>query len=240
MKLPFAWPHLLRYLSTRHTPVLEAVTDDAWRRGDIVVRYRGGSRLLVRGKPDRARLTRLFDLDCDPAAIARHFARCSLMGPRVRAVPGLRIPGTWEPFELVLRTILGQQVSVAGAQTLFSRLIGLCPSCTPDEVASADLGKVGLTRQRAETLKTVARLFRESPDPPLIGVRGIGPWTLAYLAIRLGRDRDAFPSSDLGLLRATGCSSSRELEKLAEKWRPFRGYAAHYLWSVEAPRALDE
>jgi len=140
--------------------------------------------------------------------------------------------------------ILGQQVSVKAAHTLMGRLVARCPGLEAGQLAAADLSTLGLPGRRFETLRLFAervsageiRLDGRPWDEvagQLAEVPGFGPWTLQYLAIRLGRDADAFPEQDLGLMRATGAKSPRELLRLAEAWRPYRAYAAMYLWMVE-------
>jgi 3-methyladenine DNA glycosylase/8-oxoguanine DNA glycosylase len=140
--------------------------------------------------------------------------------------------------------ILGQQVSVKAAHTLMGRLASRCPGLEAGQVAASDLSTLGLPARRLQTLRLFAErvaagAIRFDGRPwdevagGLVEVPGFGPWTLQYLAIRLGRDRDAFPEQDLGLMRATGAKSPRELLRLADAWRPYRAYAAMCLWMVE-------
>ena len=180
---------------------------------------------------------RISDLDADPLAIGRDLGRDTALGPLVRSRPGLRVPGAWDPFELGVRAILGQQVAVRAATTLAGRLVSRFGLRLPDgahggldgglafvfpppsSLADADLESVGLTRERAAT------------------VRGIGPWTAHYIAMRAGGERDAFPGADLGLRRALGGGrpiTVRERERRAEFWRPWRAYAAVHLWAERA------
>ncbi|MBZ5618873.1 MAG: DNA-3-methyladenine glycosylase 2 family protein [Acidobacteriia bacterium] len=256
---PYPWESILRYLTYRSTPRLETIAADRYTRqtpaGVVTVEFDSPAQALrcspespaegVRESSDlRARIQRLFDAGHDPSPVDRALGRSPLLRARVRKLPGLRAPGCWEPFELCLRVILGQQVSVKAAHTLMGRLAALCPSLLPAQLAATDIGTLGLPARRLQTLRTFAervsagdiRLHGQSWDEvagQLAGVPGFGPWTLEYLAIRLGRDADAFPVQDLGLMRATGTKTPRELEKLAEAWRPYRGYAAMYLWAVE-------
>jgi AraC family transcriptional regulator of adaptative response / DNA-3-methyladenine glycosylase II len=178
----------------------------------------------------------------------------------VSRVPGLRIPGAWSVFEMTARAIVGQQVSVKSATTVLGRLVARYgqaldgnesgtrtgePTHTfpePATLASRDLRGVGLTRSRARTLAAAAAAFAEDPafvhtamEPAearerLLAVRGIGPWTADYVSLRALRNPDAFPASDLGLLKASGAASAAELRARAEAWRPWRGYAVVYLW----------
>jgi 3-methyladenine DNA glycosylase/8-oxoguanine DNA glycosylase len=212
-----------------------------------VVHDASGQRLrcVIEGKAEpadvRARVERLFDPHWDPQPAICVLSKSSLLCPRLRNLAGLRIPGCWDPFELCLRVILGQQVTVKGADTLMRRLAARCPQLTPDCVASSDLGSLGVPARRIRTLRALAEqaasgaIRFESQSWPeaaaqLSGIPGIGPWTIQYLAIRLGRDPDAFPDSDLGLLRATGARTPAELSRIAEKWRPYRAHAAMCLW----------
>jgi AraC family transcriptional regulator of adaptative response / DNA-3-methyladenine glycosylase II len=182
------------------------------------------------------------------------------MAARVERNPGLRVPGCWNGFELAIRTILGQQVSVKGATTLAGRLVKtfgqpfvasggithIFPE--PQVLANARLSNIGLTTSRAETIRALARAvcdrkinekkisFEGVSDSEtfltrLCEIPGIGHWTAQYIAMRALGEPDAFPSSDLGLLRALGLGSSRELERRSQAWRPWRAYAAMYLWS---------
>ncbi|MCF8482995.1 MAG: helix-turn-helix domain-containing protein [Rhodospirillum sp.] len=214
-----------------------------------------------------ARFHGLLDLGADPEAIAAHLGGDPHLASRVAAHPGLRVPGCWDPFELAVRAVLGQQISVAGATTLAGRLVArlgkrleeedendpdrpnlLFPG--PEALAGGDLSDLGLTTGRMRTLSSLARAVLEDPsllepgaDPRAARARleslpGIGPWTAHYIALRAFRDPDAFPVGDLGLLRALegqgswgpGRPSPKQLAAVAETWRPWRAYAALYLW----------
>jgi DNA-3-methyladenine glycosylase II len=242
---PYPWDAVLRYLSWRCTPGEETIEGDRYRRGAVTVEARDGTLVASGGTAAdgiEARVRRLFDTDHDPAAAAKALGRCRLMRPRLKQLPGMRVPGCWEPFELCLRGILGQQVSVKAAHTLMGRLAARCPGLTPGGVAGADLTNFGMPARRVRTLQLFAErvadgavdLAKPWPEAAaqMAEVPGIGPWTLGYLAIRLGRDADAFPESDLGLLHGAGAGTPRELRKLAERWRPYRAYAAMYLWNT--------
>jgi AraC family transcriptional regulator of adaptative response / DNA-3-methyladenine glycosylase II len=213
---------------------------------------------------ERAR--RVFDLDADPDAIATHLSTDPRLAPIVAARPGLRLPGAWDPFETAIRGILGQQVSVAAATTLSGRLaerfgepIDLGPGLTrlfprPEVLADVDVGEIGVTRARARTIQVFsqavasgelaldASLGLDDAVARLCALPGIGPWTASYIAMRALGEPDAFPAADLGLRQATGLGP-RELEAVAEAWRPWRGYAAIHLWNSlsggpDAPRYL--
>ena len=158
----------------------------------------------------------------------------------------MRPPGAWSPFELCVRTVIGQQVSVAAARTLFARLAERCGAqfhgLTPEALLAADLSAIGMPGRRVGSLLALAHAIAEEnlqlegrpwaeTDAALRELPGFGPWTRAYLAIRLGREPDAFPESDLGLMRAAGADSPAALLRLAERWRPYRAHAAIHLWN---------
>jgi AraC family transcriptional regulator of adaptative response / DNA-3-methyladenine glycosylase II len=206
------------------------------------------------------RVRRMFDLNADPLQIAATFSRDPLLGERMSRRPGLRVPGAWSGFELAVRAILGQQVTVRAARTLAGRLVerfgmpienpghGLTHVFPrPDALASADFAGVGLTTARAATIRGLARavvsgdLRLEAPlglDEAVVrlaALPGIGEWTAQYIALRAFGEPDAFPAADLGLRRALangkGMPSTRELAQLSEAWRPWRSYAAIHLWT---------
>jgi 3-methyladenine DNA glycosylase/8-oxoguanine DNA glycosylase len=256
---PYPWEPVMRYLSFRSTPGAETLAGNRYVRqapwGSIAVVFDSSKHALdclgvcgvleaSKSSELRARIQRLFDTGHDPGPVDRALRSSPLLRSRIRKLPGVRAPGCWEPFELCLRVILGQQVSVKGAHTLMGRLTARCPGLEAGHVAEADLSTLGLPARRLQTLRLLAERvaggeIRFDGQPwdavarQLAEVPGFGPWTLQYLAIRLGRDPDAFPEQDLGLMRATGAKSPRELLRLADAWRPYRAYAAMYLWMVE-------
>ena len=202
---------------------------------------------------------RVFDVSADPAQVVEAFRSDPILGPWVTRSPGLRIPGAWDPFECAVRAILGQQISVAGARTLATRLVermgtrieSAAPDLTtlfpsPRAIAEGDLGGLGLTKARIASIQGLARAvvarqidFAAATDEiidALTQISGLGPWTAQYVALRALGDPDAFPASDLILRRAAGggngALSEAELESRAEAWRPWRGYAATYLWDA--------
>jgi AraC family transcriptional regulator of adaptative response / DNA-3-methyladenine glycosylase II len=211
-----------------------------------------------------SRVRRVFDVGADILTIDEHLARDPMLAPLVAKRPGLRSPGAWDGFELAVRAVLGQQVSVAAARTLAGRLVELCGTTnahesnlvtrlfpTAAQVAEANLDGLGMPGSRRRTLKALAeaavgdaRLFDVSRNieeslTRLRSIPGIGEWTAQYIAIRALREPDAFPASDLGLLRgAANGDGTRpapdELLALAEPWRPWRAYAAQHLWNADA------
>lgn len=250
---PFPWQMLLQYLDRRAIPDVENIDGESYVRtmsvGPVRVRadlaaHRLSVTLPFDADADfvRDRIAHLFDTTHASDAVSKHLRRFPLFTTRLRRVPGMRPLGAWSAFELTLRTIVGQQVTVAAAGTLMRRLSQRCGSLTPECVCEADLRALGMPGRRVSALQELARAVldkRLSFDQPwtrvdeqLRALPGIGPWTRSYLALRLGRDPDAFPASDLGLIRAANVHSPAELLKLAESWRPYRAYAAIYLWAV--------
>lgn len=202
------------------------------------------------------RIRAMFDLNGDWPAAGRTLSADPVLARRVEAHPGLRVPGCWNGFELATRAILGQQITVKGATALAGRMVRtfgqpfspavslthIFPSA--DVLADARLASIGLPKARAETIRALARAVCSGQISfegiveldaflvKLCEIPGIGKWTAQYVAMRALGEPDAFPSGDLGLLRALDLGSSRELEERAEAWRPWRAYAAMYLWSV--------
>lgn len=205
-------------------------------------------------------LRRMFDLDANPQAIADVFRGDAILGPLVARHPGLRLPGGWDGFEIAVRAILGQQISVAAARTLATRIVQrwgeplataplpgldrLFP--TPAALAQADLREIGVTTTRAATISGMAQALLDSrvdfnPAQSLdrfvarwVALPGIGEWTAHYMAMRTLSDPDAFPAADLILRRAvsdgTNPLTTGELNRRAEAWRPWRAYAVIHLW----------
>jgi AraC family transcriptional regulator, regulatory protein of adaptative response / DNA-3-methyladenine glycosylase II len=291
LREPFDWQGLLAFLGTRAIPGVEHVHQDAyWRTLRVAgaptvlcVSRRSAGRagvpvLAVTAWPApagmkralRARVAHVFDLGADPARVLAALGRDPLVGASVRAVPGLRVPGAWDGFELGVRAVLGQQVTVAGARTLAARLVarhgvplpgpiaaslasrGDAPALThlfpePGALATANLDGMGLTGARIETLHTLAAATArgelllepgadwEEARRRLLALRGIGPWTADYVAMRALGEHDAFPAADLGIRNALArmhgapCST-RQAELASLAWRPFRSYAVMHLW----------
>ena len=274
---PYHWAGMLAFLAPRATPGVEAVEQNSYRR-TISLHDKHGyfeiapdsvpETLLVRlqfAEPRALffiteRIRAMFDLNADWATIARTLRLDPMLARRLNAEPGMRVPGSWHGFELTVRAILGQQVTVKGATVLSGRLVKLFGVPVPEThglthlfpgpeiLADAHLTRVGLPTARAQTLRALARAVCDGKisfdgvldcDAFLSSLRevpGIGPWTAQYVAMRALGEPDAFPSGDLGLLRSLQLRSSRELEKKAEGWRPWRSYAAMYLWSFSKPK----
>lgn len=230
----------------------EVSLDD--RNNSLVVRIQiGDPRSLF---PIVERIRRMFDVNADWQRIAGRLRVDPALRQRIDQSPGLRVPGCWDGFELATRAILGQQVTVKGATTLAGRLVqafGRTVACNhglthafpaPQILAEANLSRVGLPAARAESIRRLARAVCEEQLKfegvvdgeaflaQLSSIPGVGKWTAQYVAMRALGEPDAFPSSDLGLLRALGLTDARELEARSHHWRPWRAYAAMYLWNV--------
>lgn len=206
------------------------------------------------------RTRRLFDLDADPQGVDDVLGADPLIGPLVAKNPGLRVPGHVDGFELAVRAVLGQQVTVKGARTLAERLVRKlgCPLAAPvgtlthmfpsaEQVAADDLDGLGLTGARARALRALASAVaeggvvldpgadREETERALLALPGIGPWTASYIAMRALGDPDAIPLTDLGVrhaLRDLGADdNAAAVAERAEGWRPWRAYAAMHLWT---------
>jgi DNA-3-methyladenine glycosylase II len=253
VRTPFPWQVLLDYYSHRLTPGFETVDGGVYKRvmgkRTVTVEYEAKPSRLVVSSNGRigadetlAAAARLFDVEHDHEMIREHLHRFKPLRQRLVNLPGMRPLGAWSPFELCLRTILGQQVTVAAAGTLMRRLVERCGSLTPECVVAAKLENMGMPGKRVAALQSFAQAMVDGRvdfsqpwsqvETALQTLPGFGPWTRAYLAIRLGRDRDAFPASDIGLIRAANVTTPAELLALAEAWRPWRAYAAVYLWAV--------
>jgi AraC family transcriptional regulator of adaptative response / DNA-3-methyladenine glycosylase II len=271
---PYDWDALLAFLRARATPFVEAVDEVSYRRtisvdgqhGVIAVSHEIASRpshsvvLDVRFPDPRAllsiveRVRRMFDLAADPRVIAEHLALDPLLRARLAAHPGIRVPGAWDGFELAVRAVVGQQISVAAATTMAGRIAAMFGAeiaagdglgrlfPTPSQLATAKLESAGLTAARAETIRRLARLAiegcmafdRSDALACLRAVPGIGEWTTGYVAMRALGEPDAFLPGDLVLRRASGACSPRELDRISEAWRPWRAYAVMLLWQGQS------
>jgi AraC family transcriptional regulator, regulatory protein of adaptative response / DNA-3-methyladenine glycosylase II len=276
---PYDWKGMLAFLSPRATPGVEVVVNGIYRRsissngndGYFEVSLDEGNNVLVVrlqfGDPRclffiTERIRTMFDLNADWAAIVQSLRTDPVLARQVDSGPGLRVPGSWNGFELATRAILGQQITVKGATLLAGRIVSCFgkPFCSadglthlfpgPEVLADAKLTRIGLTGARAETIRALARavcdgrvnlesgLDSETLLNRLCEIPGIGKWTAQYVAMRAFGEPDAFPSGDLGLMRAMALGTPRELEHRAEAWRPWRAYAAMYLWKVARQSAV--
>ena len=248
---PYDWSAFLAFIRPRAIPGLEFVDADSYQRNGVQATHCPAKNcVLARIAPASAKSAHaiahqarsFFDLRANPRVISAHLSKSPALKNIVRRHPGLRVPGCWNGFELGVRAMLGQQVTVKGATTLAGRLVQRFGAPAPETLAQADLTVIGIPKTRAESIRAFARAAAdghlrfdgEIPSQEMIhrmcGLPGIGPWTANYIAMRALNDPDAFPASDLGLLKAAGISSPRRLAELAESWRPWRAYAAMHLW----------
>lgn len=275
---PFDWTALMEFLRNRAIPGVESVEKDRYCRtvkiegvvGVIEVRFIEGQRHVLLSVPPylsrslmkiTERMRTLFDLRADPLVITNQLKQDVKMAGLVQAYPGLRLPGAWDGFEIAVRAILGQQVSIKAANTLAGRLVktygeplqtvegdGLAYLFPyPERLAEAPLSEIGLMPKRAEAVRALARavldgelvfdtaIGLEEVVERLTALPGLGPWSAHYIAMRAFSEPDAFPAGDLGLRRAaaeseTAMLTEAQLRQRAEAWRPWRAYAAIYLW----------
>jgi AraC family transcriptional regulator of adaptative response / DNA-3-methyladenine glycosylase II len=310
---PYDWPAMLAFLRARAIPGVEVVEGDSYARTIEIDGVRGT--VLVQHAADRkalraairfprisalpaiiARLRRVFDLAADPETIGAYLAEDPALAPLIAARPGLRVPGAWDGFELAVRAVLGQQITVTAAVGLAGKIVkaygaplhaGAKASATaaaasgngvnhatvgraserehaalthvfprPERLASVDLATIGMPRARAAALSAIAAAVVADPqifgptrtlDAAIAQLRaldGIGEWTAQYIAMRAMREPDAFPAADIGLMRAMAEADGtrerptpRELLARAERWRPWRAYAAQHLWAASAATA---
>ena len=278
---PYDWDAMLSFLAHRAIPGVEVVSQNSYKRsiafgeksGVVTVVPADKNRVDVTVRfPDMAalpqiiaRVRRVFDLAADPDAIGAHLSLDPILAPLIAARPGLRVPGAWDGFELAVRAIFGQQITVLAATKLLGRLVQqygaplpaairegeglshLFPS--PARIAGAEIATLGMPAARAMAVSSLAQAI--SADPAIFGrgasldeaiaklrsLPGIGEWTAQYIAMRELREPDAFPAADVGLLRAmTGADGRRpspaQLVSRAERWRPWRAYAALHLWAA--------
>ena len=270
---PLDWEALLQFLGKRLYAGVEAIVDSAYLRTVRIGEHTGWIRVSPSTRRDTlrvevaqelgraipavlVRVRRLFDLDAEPARIAQR------LGKLAAQCPGLRLPGAFDGYEVAIRAVLGQQISVKGATTIagrfaqafgepvampFAQLRLLMPHA--QRVArepAAELMKIGVTSARARTLLAVShaiaqepRLLEAGPDVQQAIARikqlpGIGDWTAQYLAMRAFSWPDAFPATDLGIRKAMGLLDERKVLARAQQWRPWRAYAAMHLWRTLA------
>jgi len=243
---PYDWDGVIGFLAARAVTGVEAVTPERYARtlavdgarGLVVVRPGAGDWLEAEIRFPHlqalpaviARIRRVFDLAADPALIGAHLSQDPALAPLVAARPGLRAPGAWDGFELAVRAVLGQQITVTAARTLAGRLtqaygeriddpaaaeLGLTHLFpTPERLVGQDIAALGMPSARGRSLEALARKVAEQPAifapradldsaiAALSALPGVGEWTAQYIALRELREPDAFPHADIGLMRA--------------------------------------
>ncbi len=271
---PYDWPAMLGFLAARAIPGMESVDGAVYTRslaidelhGTVSVAHAAEQQALrvtircpnLTALPMiTARLRRVFDLAADPAVIAAQLSSCPLMAALTRARPGLRVPGAWDGFELAMRAVLGQQITVAAAVKLAAKLVEqygeplkhLTPNHpglrrvfpAPERLAGAALKTLGMPATRAATLAGVASALIANPQlldaaasldeglGKLRALPGIGDWTAQYIAIRQMREPDAFPAGDVGLMQALQRleGSRPSARQLSERSQAWRPWRAY-------------
>jgi AraC family transcriptional regulator of adaptative response / DNA-3-methyladenine glycosylase II len=276
-RAPFDWEGILHFLAVRAMKGVEAVNDAAYLR-TVQLGGRTGW-IRVHDDPDKhallveltrpltpalpailGRLRNLFDLAARPDVIAARLAHDELLGAAVQRNPGLRVPGAFDGFELAVRAILGQQITVRGASTLAGRFAGAFGEATDtphpalthltpraERVAEASVDEVaalGIVGSRARSIIELAREVASgrlkleagadsgSTIEQLVAIPGIGQWTAHYIAMRALRWPDAFPKEDIVLRKRIGGVTAARAEELSQPWRPWRSYATLHLWQT--------
>ncbi len=275
---PYDWESVLAYLQKRIVRGIEAVDENSYSRtieidGRIscfqVSRAKQDAHLAVTfcGFPGKKlqymsdRVREMFDLDAEPLTISDHLGKDKYLASIISRYPGLRLPGCWDGFEMIVRTIVGQQVTLKAAVTVLSRLVqrygrevsqpGI-PGLThafpkPEVLAELDPVSAGMPGKRTEAIKCLAQrvcsgdivfdgtMNAETVIQRLQEIPGVGRWTTDYVAMRILREPDAFPQTDLVIKRALENIKQTEgsvvdMERRIDSWRPWRAYAALYLW----------
>ena len=275
---PYDWPGILAFLKARELKGVEWVTETFYARTALLGNCKGWIKVSQSKKKNALllefthslapmlpnllnRVRDLFDLNARPEIISKHLRNDKILGPLVRANPGLRTPGAFNGFETGLRAILGQQITVKGATTIAARLVEsfgepmttpfpelnrLTPSPARIARASADaLAKLGIVSARCKSIIALAQSQisgtlsldtgnhhdPESAIQRLIELPGIGQWTAHYIAMRVLRWPDAFPKDDIAVRNRLGGITASQAEEISQAWRPWRSYAALHLWN---------
>ena len=284
---PYDWRGLLAFLAGRALAGVEQVTDRSYARTVRLGSAIGWIRVTQAGRTDAlllefthtlapvlpvllGRIRALFDLDARPELIAKHLRKEPRLEAAVRANPGRRVPGAFDGFELGLRAILGQQVTVKAATTIACRFVAafgepvvtpvagldrLTPTAARVAVSSVDdIARHGIVSARCRSIIALADACRsgavsldgdahrrpEASIRRLTGLPGIGRWTAHYIAMRALRWPDAFPREDIALRNRLGGVTANEAEALSQAWRPWRSYAVMHLWAMERNRRTGE
>lgn len=274
---PYDWPGMLQFLKGRELKGVELVTDTFYARTVKIGNATGWIRITHQANKHALalefshsltpvlpallnRIRNLFDLNARPELIATHFAKDPLLGPLTKANPGLRVPGTFDGFELGLRAILGQQVTVKAAATIagrvaiafgdpittpFHELNRLTPSATNLAKSNVDkLARLGIVSTRCKSIIALATADvngtlkldngkNHSPEATierLTEIPGIGKWTANYIAMRALHWPDAFPKEDIAIRNNLGGVTAKQAEEMSQAWRPWRSYAVLHIW----------
>src|SRR5262245_17792557 len=276
---PYDWESVLEFLGARALRGIEHATDSSYARTVQIGKAKGWIRVTQSKKRHAlllefthslmpalpallSRIRALFDLDARPDVIARHLRQDARLAAAVRANPGLRVPGAFNGFEMGLRAILGQQVTVKAATTIAGRFVVAFgePIVTPQpelnrltpapariaRLSVDDIARLGIVTARANSIIALAKAQGSSEfcldggvhhDPDgsirrLAELPGIGPWTAHYIAMRAFRWPDAFPKEDIAVCSRLGGVTSKEAEAISQRWRPWRSYAVMHVWRM--------
>ena len=266
---PYAWKNMMQFLRNRCLSKMELADENTYQRlithGDVCgwfkVSHTENNKIDIEFKFNKnpnmmefvARLKNIFDLDADPMVVENSLKEDEKLKPYLEHYKGLRIPGGWDGFELAVRAIVGQRISVKAARAILERIVTFCGERqkfdeslqleyffpTPENILAADLSNIGLPKSRVETLKNLASaivnktLFLdgtadfEDTCKKLLSIKGIGPWTVEYIAMRALRNPNAFPSTDLEIQKKIA-----QLQLNPQLWIPWRAYAAILLWNL--------
>ena len=272
---PYAWENMMNFFQNRAIRGVELVEDNTYQRliaygeirGWFKVTHTQNNKIQIECKLNKnanllefiARMKNIFDLDADPMAVKNALQEDKKLKPYLKKYRGLRIPGCWDSFELAVRAVVGQKISVKAARTVLNRIVELCGERqvldsrlkltrffpTAENMLSADLSKVGLPRSKIETLKSLAQAVSdktlildgtadfETTSRSLLAIKGIGSWTVEYLAMRGLRNPNAFPETDLELQKKIV-----RLQLNPKKWIPWRAYAAILLWNIKLEHSI--
>jgi AraC family transcriptional regulator of adaptative response / DNA-3-methyladenine glycosylase II len=267
---PYAWQKMMIFFSNRAISQLELVEENTYQRlitfGDIRGWFKAtkgqNNKIDIEFKLNKnsnilefvARIKNIFDLDADPMSIEHSLEEDEKLKPYLKIHSGLRISGCWDGFELAIRAIVGQKISVKAARTVLGRLVDSCGDeqlldsslslkrffPTPEQIIAADLANCGLTQSKINTIKLLAEQVVnnklildgtadiEETCRTLLSIKGIGPWTMEYIAMRALRNPNAFPHSDLELQKKI-----TKLKLDPQKWAPWRAYGAILLWNIQ-------
>jgi AraC family transcriptional regulator of adaptative response / DNA-3-methyladenine glycosylase II len=284
---PYDWPGILAFLKARELKGVEFVTDEFYARTVHLDGRKGWIRVTQARKKDAlmleftheltpvlpallGRVRDLFDLNARPDVINKHLRKDGILNPLIKAHPGTRVPGAFNGFEMGLRAIIGQQITVKGATTIACRMVEsfcerivtpftelnyLTPS--PAKIAKAgvdQLAKHGIVRSRCRSIIALAQAHVSGDlsldsgahhDPNatierLAELPGIGPWTAHYIAMRALRWPDAFPKEDIAVLNNLGGVKAKQAEEMSQAWRPWRSYAVLHLWKKNGAETLSK
>ena len=282
---PFDFALMLAFLAKRAIPGIERITESSYERVAGPVDHSCWIRVSSDEKKPELRLEianaeprmihelvqrtrRLFDLDADMQVVHFGLQSSALLTAGIARRPGLRVPGSWDGFELAVRAVIGQQISVAGATTITARLVAQFGATrsdkqgdldrafpTPEVLAQSSLSGIGLTNARMNTLRALAQAVVDGEisfqagqkidefEQKMCLIPGIGPWTAQYVAMRALHHPDAFPAGDLILQQVLGGElrlSERETAAQSQAWRPWRAYAVMHLWHMSNEIALEK